>query len=421
MYNFNYYSFFFRTKFGEILNIKDFGVYYSIFSINIFLFIHKSLYGVELVSFQKQKFLAIIGILSVILRGLTYLILLKFISLKIIFFIEAGTLAVVAIPSFIYIKIILNKLNKSKSNDLLINERRNYKKRILRYGLLSTSNEMGSSILSEVSDYYLISVYMGPTFMGLYAFPHKILKLVLRWFPITKFVNMIRPLYLDKYYENNENKEYLQKMFNFMIKIMMLIYGIITSIVITYQNLINEYLFASKYKNTESLLIIIFTFSFLSFFIHPVNLIMEATENIQYNLYAKIFAIINVFSVIMILKFTNYGLFGVAIATGLSNFLKNYFIYFFMKQRIRIFFNKVDLLKSSLVIIIFFIIIQIGYKIPYLYLKIFLPLICGSFFIMFFINKIMLFNFEERKQILKIFNKNYTIRKFIRRISGKVY
>ncbi len=319
--------FIYKDEIGFILRIDKFREYYSIFIINIFLFLQVSLTNDLLVSLYEQKFLSIIGVVSIILRGILYAVLFPQLTIDLIFIIEAICMGVRFLPSLYYSYKKISALEKEPGLIIRKEEKKDFVKRIKRFSLLSTANEMGEGGFSQISDYYFVSAFLGPYAMGLYAFPYKILSSIFNWIPMSQLNNIFKPFFINKYYEKEENNAYLSEMFNFIVKIYFFFYGIIVVLVIAYQNLIQVYLFNSKYLETETLVVIVVFFYLLRAFSFPVTIIIEIKEKIEYTLYAKIFAVINVLAVLFVLEYTNLGLVGVALATGVSGLLRNFYLY----------------------------------------------------------------------------------------------
>jgi O-antigen/teichoic acid export membrane protein len=198
---------------------------------------------------------------------------------------------------------------------------------------------------------------------------------------------------------------------------MVLLYlGFIFIMIIAYQNLINVYLFNSKYIGTQTLLIIIIPYFLMGAFTYPNYLVLEISEKIQYTLYAKIFAVFNIAADYFVLKYTSWGLIGVGAATGLSTFLRNYYIYYFVKKRTSISLNISELFRSVLLLSIFAIIVISASYITSLVLKIFLPLTLSFISILLLIKILSPFNPEEKKQLNKLFGMVPLKIDFVRRI-----
>ena len=328
--------FIYKDAIGNLLRIPNFSLYYSIFIINIFIYLEFTVSQNILIPLFEQKFLSIINVIGIIVRGCLYWLLFSKISIDLIFIIEAAGLGVSTVPSLIY---AYNKLSKLTDNSDIItpaNEKKEYKRRIYRFALLSTASEMGEGGFSQISDYYFVSAFLGPFAMGLYAFPYKIISSIFNWIPIGRINELMRPYFINKYYEKKEDNSYLNETFNFLVKVFILLYGIIIISILSYQKIINIYVFKSKYIETQLLLTVILMFVLIRAFTFSIYMIIELKEKVEHSLYAQSFAIFNVFAVIFVLRYTGWGLIGVAFATGLSNLLRNIYMYLVMKRNTKV-------------------------------------------------------------------------------------
>ncbi len=339
----------YREQIGFYLKIDKFELYYSIFIINIFLFLQASITNNLLVTLFEQKFLSIIGVVSIIARGVLYAIFLSQLTIDLIFIIEAICMGIKALPSLYFTYKKITELEKDSGLTISQEETKDFVKRIRRFSLLSTANEMGEGGFSQISDYYFVSAYLGPFAMGLYAFPYKILSTIFDWIPMVQLNNIFKPYFITKYYEKDEDSAYLSDMFNFITKVYFFFYAAIVVGVISYQHLIQVYVFNSKYLETQTLIVIVILFYLLRSFAFPISIIIEIKEKIEYTLYAKIFAVFNVFAVIFVLEYTGWNLIGVALATGVSGLLRNIYLYFKMKQISKVRLNFPEMYKSLVI------------------------------------------------------------------------
>ena len=369
--------FFNKETIGNLLNIPNFSIYYSIFIINIFLYLEFAVSQNILIPLFEQKFLSIVNVIGIIVRGILYWIFFSKISINLIFIIEAIGMGFCTIPSLIYAYNRVSKLANNSDIKVPLNEKKDYKRRIYRFTLLSTLSEMGEGGFSQISDYYFISAFLGPFAMGLYAFPYKIINSVFSWIPIGRINDLMRPFVINKYYEKKEDNSFLKDIFNFLVKVYILFYGIIIACLISYQKIINIYVFKSKYIETQLLLAVILFFVLLRAFTFSIFIIIEIKEKIQHSLYAQFFAIFNIFAVIFVLRYTGWGLIGVALATGLSGSLRNFYLYLVMNR-----YSKVKLLFKNFVTT-FSIIVLVGLSMyivsltTNLILQIILPILVG--------------------------------------------
>jgi O-antigen/teichoic acid export membrane protein len=334
-----------------------------------------------------------------------YWIFFPFLSINLIFIIEAIGMGISTIPSLLYAYKKISVLAINSDIQIPVKEKKKYRRRIYRFALLSTASEMGEGGFSQISDYYFVSAFLGPFAMGLYAFPYKIINSIFNWIPIGRINELMRPFFINKYYEKNEDNSFLKEIFNFLVKVYILLYGIIIACIISYQKLINIYVFKSKYLETQLLLIIILLFVLLRAFTFSIYMIIELKEKIEHSLYAQFFAIFNVFAVIFVLKYTGWGLIGVAFATGLSNFLRNLYMYLVMKRN-----TKVKLLFKNFIDTISIITI-VGLSmygvslINNLMLQIILPLIVGFITFLILYKLIKPFSETEENILFNTINK----------------
>ena len=410
--------FLYKEAIGVILNIPNFSIYYSIFIINIFIYLEYTVSQNILIPLFEQKFLSIINVIGIIVRGILYWLLFSHLSVNLIFIIEAIGMGVSTIPSLIYGYNKLTWLANNSDTCTSKSEKKEYKRRIYRFALLSTASEMGEGGFSQISDYYFVSAFLGPFAMGLYAFPYKIISSIFNWIPIGRINELMRPYFINKYYEKNEDNLYLNEMFNFLVKFFILLYGIIIACILSYQNIINIYVFKSKYIDTQILLMVILSFVLIRAFTFSIYMIIELKEKIQHSLYAQSFAVFNVFAVIFVLRYTGWGLIGVALATGISSLLRNSYMYLVMKKYTNVSLLVTNLINTVSIIVLVGLIMFVTSLTPHLILKIFLPLMAGFITFPLFYKIIKPFSSSEEIILSNIINKFSPKLNIISRIFG---
>jgi O-antigen/teichoic acid export membrane protein len=390
--------FIYKENIGIFLNIPNFSTYFSLFIINIFIYFQFTVSQNILIPLFEQKFLSIINLIGIVVRGILYFIFFYTISIDLIFIIEAIGMGISTIPSLLY---AYNKVSALATNSSIVTplvEKKEYRRRIYRFALLSTASEMGEGGFSQISDYYFVSAFLGPFAMGLYAFPYKIINSIFNWIPINRINELMRPFFINKYYEKNEDNSYLKEIFNFLVKVYILLYGSIIACIISYQRLINIYVFKSKYLETQILLIVVLLFVLLRAFTFSIYMIIELKEKIEHSLYAQFFAVFNVFAVIFVLKYTGWGLIGVAFATGFSNLLRNTYMYQVMKRNTKVKLSFKNFVDTISIIMIVGLCMYTASLATNLILQILLPIIIGA--IIFPILYKLIKPFNETEEII---------------------
>ena len=409
-----------KKEVGHLLNISQFGKYYTIFIVNILLFLQTELCSAILISMYQQKIVTILQMLGVFLRGILYLILFSKVTVELIFAIEAVSLGMKSFPQFWFIFRKISLLQNDSVKPVNEKERTKVNRRITRYTFLSTVDEVGYGILSGISDLYFISAYLGPIAMGLYAFPQKLKSMVFNWIPLVQVNNVIKPFFISKYYAGGEDMVYLEKMFNLILKISILIYGVIAANLIVYQGMLHVFIFKSKYIQTQWLLIIMMFFTVLQCIEFPLGIILEIREKIEFNLYSKVFAVFNIVIVLIILRYSGFGLIGVATATGLSVFLKDYFIYFCMRRMTGISIDKRGLLRTCLVILSFFVVMNLLRNIGDTAYGLVIPLVAAPWLLIVLLRLLRPFNLFEEKLIGYVIDRISGKRNLVSRLYGLI-
>ena len=394
-----------KKEIGILLNINKFELYFSVFIINIFLYLQTAIAQDVLNSLFEQKIIQIFGTLSIILRGGLYAFFASTLTIDLIFIIEAICVGFKAVFFIWFVLKRISDLTKENNFEIDIKEKRQYRNRITRYTLLSTANEVGEGGFSQVSDYYFISAYLGPHFMGLYAFPYKLISSIFSWIHVDRVNEIFKLYFIKKYYEKNESKDYLTSMFNFLFKVYFLFYGMIIVSLLSYQKLIQTFVFNSKYLETQILVVIILIFYLNRALGYPTHIIIEISEQIEYTLYAKIFAVFNVIAVILVLRFTNWSLIGVALATGVSNFLRFYYLYLRMKKINNVKIITADFIKVLFMLTIIGLFMYSSSLIDNLALQIIIPVLIGAVIFLVLYRIIRPFNNNEELMISNFFEK----------------
>lgn len=397
--------FLYKKEIGVLLNIREFELYFSIFIINIFLYLQTAIAQDVLNSLFEQKFIQIIGSISIIIRGSLYAFFATNLTIDLIFIIEAICVGFKAVFFLWYVFKKISDLTNENDCEINIKEKVQFRRRITRYTLLSTANEVGEGGFSQVSDYYFISAYLGTHSMGLYAFPYKLISSIFSWIPVDRMNEMFKLYFIKKYYEKNESKEYLTSMFNFLFKIYFLFYGVIIVGLLSYQKLIQTLVFNSKYLETQLLVFIILIFYLNRALGYPTHIIIEVKEQIEYTLYAKIFAVFNVIAVIFVLRYTNWNLIGVALATGISNFLRYFYLYLRMKKISNIKIVVADFAKVLLLLSIVGLSMYWASLSDNITLQIILPLLIGTVTFLASYRVIRPFNNNEELMMSNFFEK----------------
>lgn len=219
------------------------------------------------------------------------------------------------------------------------------KKRMVRYGFYNNFNDAGSLLLNTKSDNFFIAAFIDPVSVGIYAFYTRLVEMSGQMLPGRLFQNVIQPLFFA--IDRAESGERIPRYFSLLVNINFLLQCPLLAFSIVYHSEVVALFFGTKYLAYSPLLPIMLAFAAVNLISVPATLVAQYEEKSSYILLSKIFAVYNVGALIVMLPIA--GVFGAAIASGSSQFFKNLFIWWFVRDRAR-WINFWAMATNSLVI-----------------------------------------------------------------------
>lgn len=321
-------------------------------------------------SLLLNKSLAIYKMIRSAASPVLYLIFLPVLSVNIMLLIESVFCLMIAFPSFFKIYSYL-KINEPLNDIGSINN--DYKKRMIRYGLLSSFDQIGMAVIGRTSDYFIISAMANQFSVGIFSFAHKLFSMLDRAIPINEILNTIRPMFIQKFTSGfDENK--FNTINNLMIKMILPVYIIPFLLFLLFGESIINYIYDPKYLASYWLTCILFFAPILIMFYYPTILLVQLKEKVEFQLITNILAVLSIIGGIFFMKW--FGVLGIVIATSIGNFLRKYIIYLFMRRSVNIKFRLSELMNYiyiSIFVSIVFLLLQ-GFVTSIISLVIFISL-----------------------------------------------
>ncbi len=389
----------FSNQVGRFFKIGDWSGYFKIFSLGIIFSLESSLLSTALTSLFLHKYFVISNTLYVVIRAALLYFLLKLgFGLNCLLIGEVVCYGILMIMFFCFYNFRFARLNK-------VNEKEVFPlKRLARYGGFSYFNEMGATILSVSTDFFVISVFLGPAAVGIYAFANRTMQMLSRWMPHNLVQEVIRPTFFTRYTQTHDNKE-LEKMFNFLTKFTaFFLFPLAVGTFVLGDKLI-IYIFDPKYLSSLKILWIVAIFTALNSFMFPTGLVLQSIEKVQILLFSKIFAVYNLIADLLVVK--TYGIIGIALVTGSAILFKNIFMYAFVRKYsgLAIDFKSLGIIavNSLLIGLLLYLVRKMVVNIPSFILVIIIGV--AVYFVIGYFNKT--FSKDERKIINKILPKPF--------------
>jgi O-antigen/teichoic acid export membrane protein len=314
----------FASQVGRLFKIDNWLNYFKLFSLGIIFSLEGSLLAIALTSLFLHKYFVISNIVYVFTRvGVLYFLL------KAGWGIEGLLLGEVAAYGILMMMFAYCYYSKFSRSNTIKNKPPFPMKRLFRYGGFSCFNEIGAQILAVSTDFFVISAFLGPIAVGIYAFANHVINLISRWMPTNLLIEVIRPAFFTRYTQTNDVNE-LGRMFNFLGKfIAFFLFPLTTGTFVLGDKLI-MYVFDSKYLSSLKVLWIMAAFTALCSFEYPLGFVVHSIERVEIMLFSKIFAVYNLVADLLVVK--PFGVIGIALATCSAVLFKNLFIYAFTQK-----------------------------------------------------------------------------------------
>ncbi len=314
----------FHGPIGRLLKVDGFVGYFSIFAWGIVLSLEASLLTSVLHSLFLHKYSVIASTLYTIFRGGCVCVLLTMgLGIRGVLWAEVAAWGLWALLQYLAYYFQFARLHTGGEETALPLYR------YVRYGGLSSLNDIGGSILGVSTDFFIITVFLGPEAVALYAFADRVIRIFAHVLPHVVLIDVIRPTFFTKYAESR-NKQHLAAMFNLLVKIGAFCVIPLAAGMLVLGDKMIAIVFKPEYLTAKWILWLLMAFTTINIFAQPTGLVLQAVEQVQINLYSKIFAIYNLVVELLVIQW--FGVTGVVLVTCSAVLFKNLFCYYYAKK-----------------------------------------------------------------------------------------
>lgn len=199
--------------------------------------------------------------------------------------------------------------------------------RMKKFGRLSYLNEIGVSLLSVATDFFLVSGILGGTAAGFYGLANRINDLAQKVLPGKMLAPVIQPLFFSEYGADKSKAE-----FGFRILIKATLFPTVAVAVwlAVMSKEVIIYLFDPQYAQAAMLVSVMAIFMPAAAIRLPLGLMLQNHERVDLLIWAKSAAIVKIIAGLILIRI--YGIEVMPWITGLAVVLQNNFVYFFVKR-----------------------------------------------------------------------------------------
>jgi len=316
--------FLFRGLLGRLLKVNGFAGYFGVFAWGIVLSLEASLLTSVLHSLFLHKYSVVAGTVYLVFRGVCVFILLQWgWGIRGVLWAEVASWALWALLQalFYYVRFVRLHRDGEKTAFPVF--------RYVRYSGLSSLNELGNSVLSVSTDFFVITAFLGPGAVAIYAFADRVINLIVRCMPHIVLVDVIRPTFFAKYAQSGD-PQHLADMFNLLVKIgAFSVFPLAAGMFVLSDRMITV-VFKPEYLAAHPILLILIIFTAINIFAEPTGLVLQAIEQVQIILYSKVFAVYNLVLELLVIRW--FGVMGVVLVTCSAVLMKNLYCYLYVKK-----------------------------------------------------------------------------------------
>jgi O-antigen/teichoic acid export membrane protein len=199
--------------------------------------------------------------------------------------------------------------------------------RMKKFGALSYANEIGVSLLSVATDFFMVSGILGGVATGFYGLANRINDLAHKVLPMKMLGPVIQPLFFSEYGANKEKAEFG---FRLLIKATLFPTVAVAVWMAVMSKEIIVYVFDPRYADAWVLVAVMALFLPAASLRMPLGLMMQNHERVDILIYAKISGILKIIAGVILLPM--YGYNAMPWITGFAVLLQNNFVYYYVKK-----------------------------------------------------------------------------------------
>jgi len=333
---------YFGTSAIDFFNVSQIVSISSAFAVFTVLFSIERILKAALSSLLFHKYLSIFDTLRMLVRSSFLFFILGDLDITLLLVVESISLALFNIlATFYLIRKLINKISDTHSLNETFKMRR-----VVRYGLLSALNGLGTGIVSRTSDYFIISAVSNTYQVGLYSFSFQIYNLIFKVLPLQEFYSVLRPMYF-RYFSVKKGSKDISDIYNLIIKIMLPVYTFPVLYFLVFGQSVIELIYDPKYIESYYVTVVVLLSMFTSVLFYPLSLVIMEQEKMEISLYSKITVVFSIVGGIFAMK--SFGIIGVAVVTLLGGLSKDLIMFILIKRFVTINFRFKELFKFTII------------------------------------------------------------------------
>ncbi|HEY7975133.1 MAG TPA: lipopolysaccharide biosynthesis protein [Ktedonobacterales bacterium] len=300
---------------------------FVIFGLLAVLYLQSIVLQLSLASHMQHHYSVGSVAIAAVVKLAAYLAIVRFSTMTL----RAAIIADIAAygAGYIFLWLAHRRLQQSASTPHLDGQER---KRLGRYALYNHFNDASSLLVYSQTDNFFIGAMLTPVAVATYAFYGKLVDMINNVVPQKLFDNIIQPLFFAVPAAEADSR--LPRYFTLLIDLNLAWQLPALSFALVYHHEFVQVLFAGKYLQYANLLPLALALSIVpSGMSVPISLVAQYHERAGLMLASEIFGLYQVAAMLVLIPLL--GVYGAALSTGSFHALRNFWIWWQMRHRVR--------------------------------------------------------------------------------------
>jgi O-antigen/teichoic acid export membrane protein len=206
------------------------------------------------------------------------------------------------------------------------------RRRLTRYAVFNHFNDAASLLVYGQTDNFFVGGLIGPIAVATYAFYARLTEMINNLIPVTLFESVVQPLLFAV--KRDEAGARIPRYFTLLLDINLVLQLPAIAFTAVYHREIVDLVFGGKYLSDSALFpLVVAMLAIPNVLAIPVTLVAQYYERASTILVSELFGLYQIAAMLILVP--AFGLYGAALSTGSFHLLRNLFVWWCLRDRVR--------------------------------------------------------------------------------------
>jgi O-antigen/teichoic acid export membrane protein len=206
------------------------------------------------------------------------------------------------------------------------------RRRLTRYATFNHFNDAASLLVYGQTDNFFVGGMIGPVAVAAYAFYARLTEMIHSLIPVTLFESVVQPLLFAV--RRDEAGTRIPRYFTLLLDVNLVLQLPAIAFTAVYHREVVEIVFGERYLNESTLFpLVVAMMAIPNVIAIPVTLVAQYYERASTILVSEVFGLYQIAAMLVLVP--AFGLYGAALSTGSFHLLRNLFVWWCLRDRVR--------------------------------------------------------------------------------------